>query len=39
MSYTHQREWMLWIEDAKKPETREKRITKAIEKLHEKVGK
>ncbi|KAA0217307.1 MAG: DUF1905 domain-containing protein [Leptolyngbya sp. PLA3] len=30
LSYTHQREYVQWIEDAKKPETRERRIAKAV---------
>lgn len=30
LSYTHQREYVQWIEEAKKPETRERRIGKAI---------
>jgi hypothetical protein len=29
-SYSHKREWVLWIENAKKAETRESRILKAI---------
>jgi hypothetical protein len=33
MSYTHQREWATAIADAKKPETRERRIAQAIEAL------
>lgn len=36
MSYTHRKEWMLWINDAKKEETRLRRMEKAIEKLVEK---
>lgn len=28
MSYSHQREYVLWIADAKKPETRQRRIEK-----------
>ena len=36
MSYSHQREYVLWIEGAKKEETRMKRIEKAIAKLMEK---
>jgi bifunctional DNA-binding transcriptional regulator/antitoxin component of YhaV-PrlF toxin-antitoxin module len=39
MSYSHQREYMLWIESAKKAETRENRIVKSIEKLLEKNSK
>ena len=33
MSYTIRKEWTLWINDAKKAETRERRMEKAIEKL------
>ena len=33
MSFTHQREWATAIADAKKPETREKRLAQAIEAL------
>jgi hypothetical protein len=33
LSYTHQKEYMNWINDAKKQETRERRIIKAIEML------
>ena len=33
MNYTHQREWMQWLEGAKKAETRERRLHQAIEKL------
>lgn len=33
MSYSHRKEWMLWINDAKKEETRLRRMEKAIEKL------
>lgn len=36
MSYSHKKEWMLWINDAKKEETRLRRMKKAIEKLIEK---
>ena len=39
MSYSHRKEWMLWLNDAKKEETRMKRMNKAIEKLKEKSGK
>ncbi|MFP3595737.1 YdeI/OmpD-associated family protein [Chryseobacterium sp. SIMBA_029] len=31
MSYTHRKEYIRWIEEAKKPETREKRKVKMIE--------
>jgi len=30
MAYSHQREYHLWIEDAKRPETRKARIEKAV---------
>jgi hypothetical protein len=30
LSYTHRKEWVRWIEDAKKPETRDARIAKTI---------
>ena len=30
LSYSHRREYHLWIEDAKKPETRERRIAKMV---------
>ncbi len=33
MSFTHRKEWMLWINDARKPETRQRRMEKAIAKL------
>lgn len=33
LSYTHQREYAEWIEGAKKAETRERRVEKAIERL------
>ncbi|MCL1797685.1 MAG: YdeI/OmpD-associated family protein [Eggerthellaceae bacterium] len=32
-SYSHQREHMMWINEAKKPETRQRRIVKMIELL------
>jgi hypothetical protein len=35
LSYSHQRAYLLWIEDAKKAETRERRITQAIQMLRE----
>lgn len=35
LSYTHKREYVNWIEDAKKPETRERRIGKAVEMVEE----
>ena len=36
MSYTHQKEWVLWVNDAKKEETRLRRMENAVEKLKEK---
>jgi hypothetical protein len=35
LSYTHQRAYVLWIEDAKKPETRSARVARAVEMLSE----
>ncbi len=35
LSYTHQKEYVRWIEEAKKPETRLRRIQQTIEKLIE----
>ena len=35
LSFTHRKEWVRWIEDAKKPETREARVTKTIDELRE----
>jgi hypothetical protein len=37
MSYSHRKEWMLWINGAKKIETRANRMEKAIDKLKEKL--
>jgi uncharacterized protein YdeI (YjbR/CyaY-like superfamily) len=37
LSYTHQREYVMWINDAKKDETRQNRIVKTLEML--KMGK
>lgn len=34
LSYTHRREYVQWIEEAKKPETRQRRLEKTIEKLN-----
>lgn len=33
LSYSHQREYVMWIDEAKKAETRQNRIVKAIEML------
>ena len=35
LSYTHQREYVMWINEAKKEETRRNRVAKAIEMLKE----
>ena len=35
LSYSHQRAYTLWVEDAKKPETRARRVTQTVEMLHE----
>ena len=35
LAYSHRREYHLWIEDAKKPETRQRRIAKMVEMLAE----
>ena len=35
LSYTHQKEYVTWINEAKKEETRQSRIVKTIEKLKE----
>jgi uncharacterized protein YdeI (YjbR/CyaY-like superfamily) len=34
LSYTHRKEWVRWIEEAKKAETRATRLGKAVESLH-----
>lgn len=36
LSYTHQREYVTWIEESKKDGTRQNRVTKAIEMLKQK---
>jgi hypothetical protein len=33
LAYTHRKEWVRWVEDAKKPETRAVRIAKAVDGL------
>jgi uncharacterized protein YdeI (YjbR/CyaY-like superfamily) len=35
LSHTHQLAYVLWIEDAKKPETRSARVVKAVQMLSE----
>jgi len=39
MSYTHRKEYVQWIDGAKKAETRENRIVKALEMIKEKATK
>jgi len=36
LAYSHKKEYLMWIEEAKKAETREKRIMSAVSKLKEK---
>ena len=33
LAYTHRKEWVRWIEEAKKPETRASRVAKAVASL------
>ena len=33
LAYTHRKEWVRWVEEAKKPETRTARIEKTVESL------
>ena len=33
LSYTHRKEWVRWIEEAKKAETRATRLAKTVESL------
>ncbi len=35
LSYTHRKEWVRWVEEAKKPETRSTRIEKTVAGLRE----
>ena len=35
LSYTHRKEWVRWIEEAKKPETRAARVAKTVTALRE----
>jgi uncharacterized protein YdeI (YjbR/CyaY-like superfamily) len=35
LSYTHRKEWVRWIEEAKKAETRATRLTTTVESLRE----
>ena len=36
LSYTHQKEYVQWITEAKKPETRQRRLDKTLQMLKEK---
>jgi len=33
LSYTNQKEWVRWVEEAKKPETRATRVARTVESL------
>jgi hypothetical protein len=35
LSYTHRKEWVRWVEEAKRQETRETRVAKTVEQLRE----
>jgi len=35
LAYSHRKEWVRWITEAKKPDTRTTRITKTVQSLHE----
>jgi hypothetical protein len=35
LSYTHRKEWVRWVEEARRPETRATRIEKTVAGLHE----
>jgi Bacteriocin-protection, YdeI or OmpD-Associated/Domain of unknown function (DUF1905) len=34
LSFTHRKEWVRWVEEAKKPETRATRLARTVESLH-----
>jgi hypothetical protein len=34
LAFTHRKEWVRWVEEAKKPETRAARVTRTVESLH-----
>jgi len=34
LSYTHRKEWVRWVEEAKKADTRATRLAKTVEALH-----
>ena len=35
LSFTHRKEWVRWVEEAKKAETRAGRIAKTVQSLHD----
>ncbi len=35
LPYSHRKEWVRWVTEAKKPDTRTIRITKTVQSLHE----
>jgi hypothetical protein len=35
LPYSHRKEWVRWVTEAKKPDTRTARITKTVQSLHE----
>lgn len=35
LAYTHRKEWVRWIEEAKRAETRNARVSKAVESLRD----
>jgi hypothetical protein len=35
LPYSHRKEWVRWVTEAKKPDTRATRITKTVQSLHE----
>jgi hypothetical protein len=35
LPYSHRKEWVRWVTEAKKPDTRTTRITKTVQSLHE----
>jgi uncharacterized protein YdeI (YjbR/CyaY-like superfamily) len=38
LAYSHRREWVRWVEEAKKAKTRAARIARTVEALHEGKG-
>jgi uncharacterized protein YdeI (YjbR/CyaY-like superfamily) len=35
LAYSHRKEWVRWVQEAKKPETRAARVSKTVESLRE----